>query len=284
MKFSDVAVARVPAHNHPSVAGWRITRSLRARLLVLVALVVAVVIGIEAYIQTNLFARNLERDLLEMGRHTAQSVADDIEVRMNPSDTAALSAQLHDLIEASPAIRSISVVTAPGGAPDVLASTSSEMRPAALEAGRLAMEQGDAALGRGARAHSHRCAAGLARRAAVRGRGREPLALLGSAAGGERVSRDAVVRAGGDGPPDAAGGPAHAPADPPADRRDQADDAAGSGGRPGRPRPGAERQDEIGAVASGLNTMLARDGGLQRRAAGARARGNERAASAQPSW
>jgi two-component system, NtrC family, sensor kinase len=142
MKFSDVAVARVPAHNHPSVAGWRITRSLRARLLVLVALVVAVVIGIEAYIQTNLFARNLERDLLEMGRHTAQSVADDIEVRMNPSDTAALSAQLHDLIEASPAIRSISVVTAPGGAPDVLASTSSEMRPAALEAGRLAMEQG----------------------------------------------------------------------------------------------------------------------------------------------
>ncbi len=141
MKVSHPAVAVSRAHNHPSVADWRITRSLRARFLVLVALVVAAVIGIEAYIQTNLFARNLERDLLDMGQLTARSVADDIQVRMDPGDAAALSAQLHDLIEASPAIRSIAVVTSPSGVAEVLASTSSETRPAALEAGRLAMEQ-----------------------------------------------------------------------------------------------------------------------------------------------
>src|SRR5215218_11514422 len=99
---STLTTAEPPALDHaqrrPTGAQLRGGRSLRLRLALLVALSTAVVIGIEAYLEMRVFESAVHRDLLETARLTALAVADDYELRTEPIDNAAVSADLHEVV------------------------------------------------------------------------------------------------------------------------------------------------------------------------------------------
>src|SRR4029079_6414161 len=116
----------------PTGAKWRRSLSLRMRLALLVALSTASVIGIEAFLEIRVFERAVERDLLETARLTALAVADDYELRSDPVDETALSADLHELVLTAATLRTLTIVRLDGDTPVVVASTSSGERPEAL--------------------------------------------------------------------------------------------------------------------------------------------------------
>src|SRR4249919_1842975 len=116
----------------PSGAKLRNATSLRLRLLVLVALSTASVIGIEAFLEIRVFEATVERDLLDTARVTAVAVADDYELRSDPVDAAALSADLHELVLTAPTLRTLSIVDIRDDSPAIVASTSTSERPEAL--------------------------------------------------------------------------------------------------------------------------------------------------------
>lgn len=120
------------AHQRPSGAKLRPAVSLRLRLALLVALSVATVIGIEAFLEIRVFERTVEHDLLETARVTAVAVADDYELRTAPVDSASLSTDLHDLVASAPTLRTLTIVQLNGDTPTVVASTSSGERSEAI--------------------------------------------------------------------------------------------------------------------------------------------------------
>src|SRR3954464_12911832 len=120
------------AQQRPSGAKMRPALSLRLRLAVLVALSVAIVIGIEAFLEIRVFERTVERDLLDAARITALAVADDYELRSDPVDADALSTDLHELVASAPTLRTLTVVEVSGDTPNVVASTSTGERPEAI--------------------------------------------------------------------------------------------------------------------------------------------------------
>src|SRR4026207_857757 len=120
------------AHRRPTGAKLRGALSLRMRLALLVALSTAIVIGIEAFLEIRVFERAVERDLVETARLTALAVADDFELRPMPIDRTALASALPELALAAPTLRTLTIVQFVDGAPEVIASTSSEERPEAL--------------------------------------------------------------------------------------------------------------------------------------------------------
>ena len=123
----------VPAtQRRPTGAKLRRALSLRMRLALLVALSTAIVIGIEAFLEIRVFERAVERDLLETARLTALAVADDYELRADPVDAAALSADLHELVLTAPTLRTLTIVQLDGDTPVIIASTSTGERPEAL--------------------------------------------------------------------------------------------------------------------------------------------------------
>lgn len=124
----------------PTVAKMLLPKTLRGRLLLMVAVVVALVIGATEYLESRLFERTAINELTRNARSTAFAVADDLELRWPQLDPAAIGETLHDFLEAVPAVRSISVVTVASGRPAVLASTASEVSPDALELARRALE------------------------------------------------------------------------------------------------------------------------------------------------
>jgi signal transduction histidine kinase len=119
------------------VAKVRRALSLRVRLMLLVALAVTFVLGVEALLEVRVFERDVERDLLETARLTAVAVADDYELRREPVDVAAVGATLHEFAIGAPAIRTVSLIET-GDDPRVIASTSSGERGEALAAARQA--------------------------------------------------------------------------------------------------------------------------------------------------
>lgn len=129
-----------PQQIRHSVAKWRMGRSLRARLSLLVALVVATGIAIESYLQVRVVERTIEQALVEEARSTAQTITGDLEARrLDPADIAD---RLHDFVEANPAVRIITVITTQGSDVSVLASTSSQERAEALELAKAAITAG----------------------------------------------------------------------------------------------------------------------------------------------
>lgn len=130
------------AQRRPTGAKLRKALSLRLRLALLVALSTAAVIGIEAFLEIRVFERAVERDLLETARLTALAVADDYELRTDPVDRAALAADLHELVQTAPSLRTLSIVEVSGNSPVVVASTSSEERSEALELATRAVAAG----------------------------------------------------------------------------------------------------------------------------------------------
>src|SRR4029450_9250156 len=123
------------AQRRPTGAKLRRALSLRLRLALLVALSTAVVIGIEAFLEIRVFERTVERDLLDTARLTAVAVADDYELRSEPVDATALSADLHELVLTAPTLRTLTIVqiNSESDTPAIVASTSTSERPATLE-------------------------------------------------------------------------------------------------------------------------------------------------------
>ncbi len=128
--------------DRPGVAVLITALSLRTRLALLVSMVVAVVLGVQAYVETRIFERTVERDLHENARLTAVAVADEFELRSDPLATSDITASLHTFIEAAPGLRSISIVTMADNEPTVLASTSSDERREALVTGARVIRTG----------------------------------------------------------------------------------------------------------------------------------------------
>jgi signal transduction histidine kinase len=135
-------IEAVPAtQRRPTGAKLRRALSLRMRLALLVALSTAIVIGIEAFLEIRVFERAVERDLLETARLTALAVADDYELRADPVDAAALSADLHELVLTAPTLRTLTIVQLDGDTPAIVASTSTGERPEALALATRAMHE-----------------------------------------------------------------------------------------------------------------------------------------------
>jgi two-component system, NtrC family, sensor kinase len=138
------ALHRGPRQLRHGVANWLGQLPLRVRLSLLVALALVFVIGATTYWETRTFERVLERELHQTAQSTAEAVADDFELRAEPSTPDELRATLHEFIEAFPALRELTAVSVSDGAAAVLASTSSGDHGEEIELARRATAQSDA--------------------------------------------------------------------------------------------------------------------------------------------
>lgn len=141
MNSTTAATTASTAQARPSVAKLRGGLSLRTRLALLVTLAVALIIGVQAVIQTTLFEHAVQRDIVENARLTAVAVADDFELRREPVDFNAVSATLHEFAISAPAIRTVTIIAVDGKDARVLASTSSGERPEPAAAALRAVEE-----------------------------------------------------------------------------------------------------------------------------------------------
>jgi signal transduction histidine kinase len=96
-------------HTRHTGAGWPALRSLRLKLILAAAVWVAIVIGVLTVAALGLAERRLEQDLRETGRLTALGVADDIELRPEALGDPALGAMLHEFLTAAPQVRDIAL-------------------------------------------------------------------------------------------------------------------------------------------------------------------------------
>ena len=115
---------------------------MRARLLLLVAIVVAAVITTATYLQVRSFERTVELELLKTADGATRAVVDDLTARDMEFDPNDVRDTLSELLEASPALRSLSIFEADAQDVQVLASTSSEERAESLELAREVMRTG----------------------------------------------------------------------------------------------------------------------------------------------
>ena len=125
--------------------GGRGGLSLRARLSLLVGLVVATAIAMASYLQVRVVERTIEQALVQEAQSTAQTIADYLRARR--FDATDVTDRLHDFIEANPAVRIITVITPDGPDASVLASTSSQERAEALDLGKAAIKAGTITMG-----------------------------------------------------------------------------------------------------------------------------------------
>jgi signal transduction histidine kinase len=129
-----------PRQIRHAVASWLGSLSLRARLVVLVVLALALVIGATTFWETRTFERALDGDLRSTGQSTAEAVADGIELHTPAPSIAELHTLLHEFIEGVPVLRVITVLTVEGSRTSVLASTSSGDRAEDVKAGQRAID------------------------------------------------------------------------------------------------------------------------------------------------
>jgi signal transduction histidine kinase len=120
----------------PSGAQWPRPRSLRARLLILVAAATVVIVGTTTWLELRAFERGVEDDIARAAVGTAELVVDVLDV--GTTDDAELTGMLHEFMRAMPAARAISVVSF-DGEPRVRASTSSNESPGVIDACRKAI-------------------------------------------------------------------------------------------------------------------------------------------------
>jgi two-component system NtrC family sensor kinase len=124
-----------PTHDRHSVARWLWPRSLRGRLLGLVAAAGILIVGTTTWLELRTFERGVESDIEGAAVGAAESVVDLLEI--GSTDDRELTGMLHEFMRAMPAARAISVVSL-DGEPTVRASTSSTESPRVLEACRTA--------------------------------------------------------------------------------------------------------------------------------------------------
>ena len=137
----DVAEGTVQGQERHAVARLLRPLSLRTRLSLLVGFIVAVVVGAAAFLELRMFTTRMESELIGGARITARAVADDFELRAD--DTTVESGVLHEFLEVNPAVRAITVIELEGQAPKTVLSTSSEERRPAMEAAQRAITLGD---------------------------------------------------------------------------------------------------------------------------------------------
>ncbi len=114
-------------------------------MTLLVAVTVAAVIGGVTYLEMHLFEGGVERDLRDVARSAALTISDDIELRAEPLDPGAIARMLHDFMEATPVLRSITVVRVETGEWRVVASTSAfEISPEVVALAQAALDRQDA--------------------------------------------------------------------------------------------------------------------------------------------
>jgi two-component system, NtrC family, sensor kinase len=142
MEEAQHTPAALAGQSRPTVANLLVP--LRVRLALLVALVVTFVVASATYLELRTFESSIGNDLVESAKSTAQSVADDLELRADPaSERDEVADTLREFLEAVPSIRVLSVVTFDGEQAQVLASTSSAERPEAVAVARRAMTRND---------------------------------------------------------------------------------------------------------------------------------------------
>jgi two-component system NtrC family sensor kinase len=143
MEEPPLAIVAAPRQSRPTVANLLVP--LRVRLALLVALVVTVVVASSTYLELRVFEASIANDLVESARSTSQSVADDIELRVDPMDERDdVADTLREFLEAVPSIRVLSVITFEADQPPVvLASTSSAERPEAIAVAHQAMTRNE---------------------------------------------------------------------------------------------------------------------------------------------
>lgn len=145
MADSPSATPPEPRQTRPTVANLLVP--LRVRLALFVVLVVTLVVTASTYLELRLFQSSIRNDLVESAKSTAQSVADDVELRNDPiKDRDEVADTLREFMEAMPSIRVLSVVTFDGDQPDVIASTSSAERADAIAVARRAMTSNEIAM------------------------------------------------------------------------------------------------------------------------------------------
>ncbi len=118
-------------------------QSVNVRLGLLVALVVALVVSVSTYLEIRVFEASMLADLVDTASKTAQAVADDVELRPDPLDVEDLADGLREFIDAVPSIRAISVVVMENGNPTVLASTSTVPGRETLSLAQQAIKQAE---------------------------------------------------------------------------------------------------------------------------------------------
>ena len=125
-------------HVRPTVAKWLRERSLSTTLSFFIALIVVGVVTSVAYLEVRSFEQHIEADLMDSARLGAQSAADNVAQRPLPLDPRDIRDSLHDLVAADPVLDAISVIENDGtGPPLVVTSTSTEERAEVVElAGR----------------------------------------------------------------------------------------------------------------------------------------------------
>lgn len=157
MTDSTQDLSRPSRQDRPSVAAIPVSRSLRVRLAIILAAAIGTVVGVTTYLETRRFEGTVEAELNKVGGLTAMAVADDLELLEGPLEPQELSRHLHGFIDSHPDVHGISLVTMQGGQPTVLASTAPTLADDSIEVGRLAIEQRDTV--KGSQAGIIRCVA-----------------------------------------------------------------------------------------------------------------------------
>jgi two-component system NtrC family sensor kinase len=139
----DVAEGTVRGQERHAVARLLRPLSLRTRLSLLVGSIVAVVVGAAAFLELRMFMTRMESELMGGARITARAVADDFELRTRADDTAVEGEVLHEFLEVNPAVRAITVIEMESNEPKTVLSTSSDERRPAIEAAQRAITSGD---------------------------------------------------------------------------------------------------------------------------------------------
>ena len=116
-------------------------RSLRARLGVSAAVVVAAVVGLSTYLQARIVAQAVEAEALDAAAAIALGVSADLGEHTTTPSAAELVDLLGDYRKAVPAVQSITVTTASPVA--IVASTEATAPPRALSLGEQAVVRGE---------------------------------------------------------------------------------------------------------------------------------------------
>ncbi|HPK71906.1 MAG TPA: HAMP domain-containing sensor histidine kinase [Vicinamibacterales bacterium] len=115
--------------------------SLWLRFSLFLAAAIAAVIGATTYLQSRLVEGTLEAELLETARLSALAAADDLALRPDLSDPDAVEQYLKAFGETVPEIRSLSMVTTQAGRTAVFASTASAVPEGLVAVGQHAIER-----------------------------------------------------------------------------------------------------------------------------------------------
>jgi signal transduction histidine kinase len=115
--------------------------SLRARLGVSTALVIAAVVGLSTFLQARIVAQAVEAEALDAAAAIALGVSADLGEHVQAPTTPELVELLADYRKAVPAVRSITVTAA--APPGIVAGTDSQAPPEALGLGQRAVARGE---------------------------------------------------------------------------------------------------------------------------------------------